>query len=235
MNELIKRLSHSPALARAIPFILFVILTALQGRFGESSRYWLYLVKILLGGWMLWALRGAIQEMRWAFSWEAIGAGILVFLLWVGLDGMYPSLNDLLAKVGFGNSSEDEALPWNPLVQFSSSTGLAWLFIGVRILGTAIVVPPLEEVFYRSFLYRYIAKPEFEEVSLGKFLWLPFLATSLVFGLAHFEWLPGILCGAIYQGLVCWKKRLGDAMTAHAVTNFLLGVWVVWKGEWHFW
>ena len=40
---------------------------------------------------------------------------------------------------------------------------------------------------------------------------------------------------AAAAGLVLWKGRLGDAITAHAVTNFLLGLWVVWKGAWQFW
>jgi len=31
------------------------------------------------------------------------------------------------------------------------------------------------------------------------------------------------------------ENRLGDAMTAHAITNFLLGVWVVWRHAWNFW
>jgi uncharacterized protein len=70
---------------------------------------------------------------------------------------------------------------------------------------------------------------------LGVFAWWPFLATSVIFGFAHREWLAGILCGMVYQGLVCRRKRLGDAMTAHAITNLLLGVWVVAKGAWFFW
>jgi CAAX prenyl protease-like protein len=70
---------------------------------------------------------------------------------------------------------------------------------------------------------------------LGEFRWLSFLITSAIFGFAHHEWLAGILCGLPYQGLVCRKKRLGDAMTAHAITNFLLGIWIIWKGAWHFW
>jgi len=96
--------------------------------------------------------------------------------------------------------------------------------------GSTLIVPPLEEVFYRSFLYRYIAKPDFLSVPLNQFLPLPFLATAAVFGFSHNEWLAGILCGAAYQGLVIRKNRLGDAMTAHAITNFLLGLWVVWRG-----
>jgi CAAX prenyl protease-like protein len=65
--------------------------------------------------------------------------------------------------------------------------------------------------------------------------WPAFAITCAIFGLAHEQWLAGILCGAIYQSLVCWRGHLGDAMTAHGITNFLLGVWVVWKGAWHFW
>ena len=62
------------------------------------------------------------------------------------------------------------------------------------------------------------------------------LITSIAFGLVHpQQWLAGILCGFAYQGLVCWKKRLGDAMTAHAITNLLLGLWVIWKNAWNFW
>ena len=96
-------------------------------------------------------------------------------------------------------------------------------------------MPPLEEIFYRSFVYRFLASKDFLTVPLGKFLPIPFVVTSLLFGFEHHEWLAGILCGFAYQGLVCWKKRLGDAMTAHAITNCLLGLWVLWKGAWIFW
>jgi hypothetical protein len=105
----------------------------------------------------------------------------------------------------------------------------------VRLLGSSLVVPPLEEVFYRSFLYRYLIKADFEQVSLIQFAWVPFVVTAALFGLEHYEWLAGVLCGLIYQGLVCWKGRLGDAITAHMITNFLLSLWVIWKGAWHFW
>jgi CAAX prenyl protease-like protein len=124
---------------------------------------------------------------------------------------------------------------WNPGLHFGPGSTLAGFFILVRILGSGLVVPPLEEVFFRSFLYRYLAKPDFQSIPLGQFFWLPFFGTSILFGLEHREWLAGILCGFAYQGLVCRKKRLGDAISAHAITNFLLGLWVVWKQAWHFW
>jgi CAAX prenyl protease-like protein len=163
--------------------------------------------------------------MRWRVTWEALVAGVLVAVLWIGLDPYYPKLG----------ATADSA-PWNPHAAFGQSSALAWVFVVIRILGSAIVVPPLEEVFYRSFLYRYFANPDFLSVPLRGVRWMPFIITAIVFGLAHpQQWLAGILCAAVYQGLVCWRGRLGDAITAHAVTNALLGIWVATKGDWHFW
>ena len=204
------------------PFVVFIALTVCQGRFGEASRYWLYAVKTVVAAGMIWSVWPAVTEMRWALSWEAVAVGVGVLVMWVGIDGLYPKLSRTVE-------------PWNPNTQFGSGSALAWLFIAVRLAGSTIVVPPLEEVFYRSFLYRYIIKVDFQSVPLGVFNWMAFVVTSLFFGFEHNEWLAGILCGFAYQGLVCRKKRLGDAMTAHAITNFLLGLWVVWKGAWHFW
>ncbi|EEF57079.1 CAAX prenyl protease-related protein [Pedosphaera parvula] len=209
-------------MARVVPFLVFVLLTACQDRFGEASRYWIYFAKTIVGAWLVWMTWPIVKEMRWAFSWEAVVVGVAVFAIWVGLDPYYPKLG----KAG---------APWNPNVSFVQGSGLAWFFILTRIIGSTLVVPPIEEVFYRSFLYRYIVKKDFQSVALGFFHPIAFLATSAIFGISHYEWLAGILCGVAYQGLVIYKKRLGDAMTAHAITNFLLGVWVVYKGAWQFW
>jgi CAAX prenyl protease-like protein len=222
MRPLFKTLESSPALARALPFFVFVALTAVQGWPGEGSRYWIYLGKTVIGAWLIWLVWPLVAEMKWELSWEAVVVGIVVFVVWVGIDPFYP-------KIGIGGEE------WNPNARFGEGSALAWTIIAMRILGSSLVVPPLEEVFYRSFLYRYVVKPDFQTVPLGQFAWTPFLATSAVFGFTHREWLAGILCGFAYQGLVCWKKRLGDALTAHAITNLLLGLWVVWKGAWYFW
>lgn len=235
MNSLTARLTQSPVLARVAPFFVFLVLTFGQGSLGEEGRYWIYLAKTLVGAWMLWTVRHVVTEMRWEFSGAAVLAGMVVFAVWVGLDGRVPTQQELWVRLGLSQAPATPAQPWNPFLQFGDSPALGWWFVMVRVLGTALVVPPLEEVFYRSFLYRWIARPDFASVALGHFAWKPFLIAAAIFGFAHNEWLPGLLCAAAYQGLVCWRKRLGDAMTAHAITNLLLGGWVVWKGAWHFW
>jgi hypothetical protein len=218
----IQRLRSSPVLSRVIPFLVVVAITALQGRLGEDSRFWLYLLKTLVGGWLLWLVWPVVEELRWEFSWRAVVVGALVFGIWVGLDPYYPKLQ----ARGEG---------WDPLTRFGESSAAAWFFVVVRFVGSVIVVPPLEEVFYRSFLYRYVVSSNFLSLPLSGFRMIPFLVVAVIFGLAHHEWLAGFLCGCCYQGLVCWRGRLGEAVAAHAVTNLLLGVWVVARADWHFW
>lgn len=220
--RLLKKYFAKPATARVAPFLVFLALTFCQGKFGAASAYWFYFAKTLAGVWLVWEMRPVVSEMRGALSWEAVVVGIGIFAVWVGLDPFYPHLS----KSG---------MAWNPPGQFGENSALAWLMIATRILGSTFVVPPLEEVFYRSFLYRYIVRQDFLSVPLNQLLPLPFFATAAVFGFSHNEWLAGILCGAAYQWLVIRKNRLGDAMTAHAITNFLLGVWIVWKHAWYFW
>jgi hypothetical protein len=205
--------------------LVFVGLTGLQGRLGKGSEYWVYVLKTVLGAWLIWELRPRLEEMRWKISWEALAVGVAVFALWVGLEGHYPRLARLPAGTG-----------WNPREQFGQGSALAWLCIVMRIAGSTLVVPPIEEVFYRSFLYRYLANARFQAMPFNQFHALSFTVTCAAFGLAHPErWVAAILCGVAFQGLVLRKNRLGDAMTAHATTNFLLGAWVVWQGQWHYW
>jgi CAAX prenyl protease-like protein len=218
-----KKFKESPEFARVAPLVIFFGLTFLQGHLGEGSKYWVYIVKTLIGAWLIWEMRPFVEEMRWVFSLEAVLVGIGVCVLWVGLDGWYPRLVE-------PNQAS------SPLKQNGAGSELGWVYVVVRLIGSSLVVPPLEEVFYRSFLYRYFVRENFWTMPLGQFHVLSFVVTSTIFGLMHPEqWVAGILCGLAFQWLVIRKNRLGDAMLAHGITNFLLGIWVVWKGAWNFW
>lgn len=220
--ETICALLNRPDKARALPYILFVLPIYLGGKFGVDSHYWVYFGRTLLGALLIWIMWPLVREMRYAFSWEAVAVGVGVFVMWVGIDGTYRHL--LQADT-----------TWNTFAHFGEGAPLAWFFVLMRIAGSTLVVPALEEVFFRSFLYRWIMRPDFESLPLNHYHWKPFFLTAIIFGFIHSEWLAGILCAFAYQWLVIRKNRLGDAMTAHAITNCLLGIWVVWKGAWQFW
>jgi CAAX prenyl protease-like protein len=224
VNGFLQKLRASPLAVRVAPFLVFATFTFFQGKLGEESKYWLYLIKSIAGVFLIWAVRPSIPELRWTISWEAVLIGVFVIIFWVALDPLYPKL-----------SMASPEKPWNPNVAFGQGAPLARFFIATRILGATLVVPPLEEIFYRSFVYRYIIDPTFERVPLRRFHLIAFLVTSTVFGLSHREWLAGILCGFAYQWLVLRKGHLGDAITAHAISNLLLGAWVLYKEAWQFW
>jgi len=230
-----EKIHGQPTAVRVAPFVIFVLLTAAQGKFGAASAYWFYLAKTLVGAWLIWEIRPFVTEMRWVFSWEAVAVGLGVLVMWISLNPYYPMANELFTKIGFSNGAKTVVENANPNLVFGAHSPLALFFLAAHILGMTLVVPPLEEVFYRSFLYRYIANQDFLSVPLNRFLPVPFFVTALVFGFEHNQWLAGILCGMAYQWLVLRKNRLGDAMTAHAITNFLLGIWVVTRGAWQFW
>lgn len=230
---MLTQLKNSPAALRVVPFMVFVFITAAQGKFGEGSLYWAYALKTVIGAAIVAWVWPRIKEVRWSFNVPSVSVGVLVFAVWVGLDGHYPSLGRLLDR-GAAPATADPV--WNPFQFFASQAWLAWSMVVIRILCGTLVVPAIEESFYRSFMYRSIARADFESQPLSQFAPMAFFATSILFGLMHpGQWLAGIFCGIAYQGLVLRCGHLGEAMSAHAVTNLLLGIWVVWKGAWQFW
>lgn len=223
MTLLREKLHDSAVFPRIFPYAVIVVLTTIQNEgVSGAGHYWLYFLKILVGAWCIWQVWSFAPEMRWAFSWEAVVVGVLVCVVWVGLDPFYPKI---------GGAGE----PWNPFEQFPGDAGLAWFFLVMRTVGVAVVVPPIEELFYRSFLYRYSVRLNFTAMPLNRVHWLSLIFTSAIFGVVHHQWVAGFLCGLAYQWLVLRKNRLGDAMTAHGITNFLLALWVIWRHAWHFW
>ena len=96
MNFLSAQLRASPTRARVLPYLIILALTVAQDSAGGSLRYWMYLLKMLVGLWCIWEMRAVATEVRWAFSWEAALAGVLVFALWVGLDAYYPKFEFLV-------------------------------------------------------------------------------------------------------------------------------------------
>ena len=232
MNSILSQIRSSPIAARVVPFGLFVTLTSCQaiGFLGPAAPYWIYFGKTLIGAALVWFTWSVVTEMRWKFSPAAFAFGIGVFVLWIGLDPLVKLLGLPTGWLRTGSSPVS-----SPLEQFAAVPALGWFFVVMRIAGSSIVVPMLEEIFYRSFLYRYLQKADIVNVPLGGFVGVPFLVSSLVFGFAHHEWLAGVLCGFCYQGLVCWKGRTSDAIAAHGITNFLLGLWVVSRDAWQYW
>ena len=110
-----------------------------------------------------------------------------------------------------------------------------YLLIFFRLLGAVIVVPIFEELFWRSFALRWLIDENFNSVPIGTFTWFSATAVILAFGFEHHRWLAGILAGVLYHALLYYKKDLSACVIAHAVTNLLLGIYVLSTQQWSFW
>jgi hypothetical protein len=112
-----------------------------------------------------------------------------------------------------------------------------WSFIGVRIAGAVLVVPVMEELFWRDYLWRMILAPnDFKLAKVGEWGWMPFLIVSGVFSVVHGNWwLTAIVWALMVGALLVYTKSLGACIIAHATTNLLLALYVLKTHDWSFW
>ena len=206
------------------PFVLFLLLTELA-RFVPDWSHVLYIGKAMTVGALLWFWRReyAADISLKLSSYEcllAVFSGLLVLIIWIVPE-------EYLLQLSGHSGFDPFAFGW-------SSAGTKGL-IAVRLLGAAIVVPVMEELFWRSFLMRYLINPDFRSVPVGAFTWFSFMGVAIMFGLEHHRVVVGIIVGLLYNLLLIRQKKLKGAILAHGVTNLGLGIYVLLTGSWMFW
>src|SRR5687767_6250977 len=125
---------------------------------------------------------------------------------------------------------------FDPTKAFGSA-GMMWSFVAVRIIGAVLVVPVMEELFWRDYLWRQIIAPnDFKLARVGEWDWKALVGVSLLFAVVHGNWwLTSIVWALMIGGLLVYTKSLGACIIAHAVTNLLLAVYVLRYKDWAFW
>jgi uncharacterized protein len=186
---------------------------------------WLYPTKILLvllALLLLWRNYGelarpaAVKPADWLLG---VAIGVLVFVVWINLDQGWATIGD---PQGYN--------PTDP-----GTGSLNWNLIALRISGAALIVPVMEELFWRSFIMRWLKDADFAQVDPARVGFKPFFITAVLFASEHNLWLAGLLAGIAYNWLYMRSRNLWVPVLAHAVTNGLLGLWVVQTGKWQFW
>lgn len=215
------------AWVRILPFgvfIFFIVLGDMLARAGveRAALRWLYPVQAGSVALLLAVFWRHYHELhvplpKPSVLLASLGAGVLVLVLWVNLDASWMT-------VGLGEG-------YNPL----TNGRIDWVLVAIRIAGAALVVPLMEELFWRSFLMRWVDAADFEAVEPARVGLKGLLVSSLLFGFEHSLWLAGIVAGLAYALLYMRYRNLWSAVLAHAVTNGLLGMWVVATGNWTFW
>jgi len=210
--------------AYVAPLAVFSLFTALESALPASIYPVLYLVKMCAVTAALAFFRHTLRDIR--PSWRLVAPSILVGLAvcgaWVGIDRWvpYPHLGGRAA--------------YDPFSSIESAEGAAG-FLVIRFYGLVLLVPVMEELFWRSFLLRYLTESRFSSVPMGTFSPMAFCLVAAFTGLAHPEWLVAAIASAIYTLLLRHTRSLFAVTVAHAVTNAALGVYILSSHNWQYW
>lgn len=207
---------------RAVPFAVFMAFIMLESSL-SGYVYQIYIVKTIVVGSLLLLFKDRYTELKWSAPIKdiltALIFGLVVFVLWINMTWDFAVIGKLRSE--------------NPFEKVSGNLLYPALFF--RIFGASIIVPVMEELFWRSFVIRWIDNNNFLSVPLGTFTMRSFIITVLLFGSEHTLWLAGIMAGVIYNILLYLRKDLWLCIIAHAVTNFILAVYVLSTNRWIFW
>jgi len=203
-----------------VPFLVLTAVTMLTQAF-TSGFDALYPVRVIATAGVLWYLRHDLPWRTSRISPTAVGVGVVSFVIWMLLT---PGAADSSAAATVGQNPLHLSQPWQTI----------WLLF--RLAGSTITVPIAEELFFRGFVTRRCISADADSVPIGQFSWFSFLVSSVSFGVLHGDaWLAGVVVGMLFALALYQRRRLFDAVVAHATTNALLSGYVIATGSWSQW
>jgi CAAX prenyl protease-like protein len=251
MSDPLRRLRESATAAHVLPLAVFMFLTGVPGWlqienpelpwYQRAPEHWVYPLQTLLTGALLIFFWRHYRFGPWrGFMLAGLLGGLGIFL-WI-----LPSyLNaQILAQGGvipawaswFGFEARTDG--FNPEVL--RAWPLAEKFsVGMRFLRLVIIVPLVEEIFWRGYLMRYVGAGErdWKQVPFGEHSWQTYgLVTGLVM-LAHqpVDYFGAFLWGSLVYWVAVQRRSLAACVFMHAIGNLLLGLYVMNTRQWGFW
>lgn len=227
------RTARRDFIAYTLPFAVFmaflVLCSGLESLFQTSDRlllsqprYWIFPLQTVVCAGLLvsfWKCYPFPTFRAWALG--AL-AGIVAFVIWISPQAFF--------------GLPDRTTGFNPEI-FRESGPLYAMTVAARFARLVVVVPLIEEIFWRGFLMRYLINEKFTAVVFGSFRPFSFFGVAVLFMLAHSsaDWIPALFTGLILNGLAVLTRSLWACVVAHAVANFSLGIYIMATKQWGFW
>ena len=216
-----------PIFIRVAPFGAFIAFLVAQSQLGLSpqTEAWLVIDRALAVGVLLAFFWPRYTELRAGPRLTlrqvalCVAVGVAAFVAWIALDVGWASWG--VPRAGFTPLHDDGSIDW----------GLA----GLRLIGLAAVVPLVEELFWRSFLMRWLDRRDFLSLPARDVSRIALCLSAVLFATEHSLWLAGLIAGLAYAGLYIRTNNLWAPILAHTVTNATLGFWILATGSWHLW
>jgi len=214
------------------PFVAFLALLGLSAvvhsvfegqAFWMASEpdYWVFPLQVIVSIGLLLHYRRYYEDLRpRRISWS-ITIGLVALALWISPQWL----------LGFGPRLKG----YNP-EYFGPGAPYA-VNLTLRLVRAVLVVPFVEELFWRGFLLRFLIDSNFTKVPFGSWSLYSFTAVVVGFTLEHqpADYVMAALTGALYNVVAYRTRSLGSCILAHAVTNLGLCLYVLWTRQWGFW
>lgn len=238
-------LQEHPWLTFLLPMIVFMLVGSLEpaapekpggASIGLSIPYehypFVYLAKIVLTLAAVAFVWPGYREFPFRISPLAVVVGVVGIFVWVGLCKLnfeHNHLEPALDRLELGRITARPA--FNPFEQLTAHPACAWAFLAVRLFGMVAVTAVIEEFFLRGFVMRFVVQHDWWNVPFGKVNTTAIVLGTVLPMLMH----PAeLLAAAVWFSLVTWlmlkTRNIWDCVAAHAVTNLLLGIYVVCTG-----
>jgi uncharacterized protein len=228
MNQPEAPSSRIDDLAYIAPMATFLILTWAGGQW-ESLYPLSYVIKTIAAGLLIIFFWKRYTRIRWDYWHLGIIVGIIGIFQWIGMEKALMHYWPGYPRI------PGSADPFNPYEAFASPA-LMWSFILIRWAGAAVVVPFMEELFWRDWLWRTIIAPaDFKLARVGEWDRTAFIIVIIAFASVHPQWMTALVYGLMIGGLLLYTRSLGACIIAHGVTNLLLGAYVQYTQEWFWW
>ncbi len=204
--------SSYPGLPYLGPFMALIVGTVLAEAVRvEFNTYYFLKPVFAIAAFLAFNSGQALKPFR--PTWLAGAVGIVVYFLWIAME-----------------RTSRPAPPQEFLQGFWLS---AWL--AVRVFGSVVVVPIVEELAFRGYLLRRLQAQHFEKVDPRSRNTFALGVSSLVFGLIHGNWLGGFFAGIFYGWVSTRPGGLANAIVAHLVTNLMISCEVLLLDHWWLW
>ena len=221
-----RRLRVSDEIAYIVPMAVFLVITFLISDWTQLLPAG-YAIKTILAASLMFYFRHHYTKIRWTHLGLGFLVGVIGVVQWVGMEkGLlkywpnYPRLGHDI---------------FDPTKEITSHTALIFFMI-FRLAGPALVVPFMEEYFWRDFIWRtFLAPNNFKMAEVGEWDAKVFWLVALLFASEHVQWITAIVWAIMIGLLLVRTKSLGACIVAHGVTNLLLGLYVLHTHDWWFW
>ncbi len=215
-RHLSKAKAKDPALILAAallaPFAALMGARIIGALFG-SQHYWPGVFAMAVPALVIWAYRDTIRAQLGKLTLEAVAVGVIVGALWIATE---PAQVSSPLAGWLATQTEPQAALW----------------LALRVLGFALIVPIAEELAFRGYLHRALAARRFDAAAPAAFTWLAFIATSVLFGAMHGRWLAGMLAGAAFALCLYRSKSLTGPIAAHVAANATIAAYAIATGAW---